>query len=307
MNLRRICVGIVIMLSLSSCMTPHKSLYEVPKHPPPPRKIENVNVALVLGGGGGRGIAHLGVLEVLEKHNIPIDLIVGTSAGSVVGAMYADYKDHKLLYQQLIKLRKWDFLDFSIADSLLFFSEMRGPVQGYYLEDFIVKNMTTHNIEDLKIPFIAVATDIEKERPYIFESGPIAIGVHASSAIPPVFTPVKVYGHVLVDGGVVEAVPVSIARRYNPKVVIAVDISINGGGTELNNMADVMNKAMSISYYTMSQMQSTKADILIHPNLNGYGTFDDHDNVYIHNLGKEAAIKKLPEIIAELRHKKIIN
>src|SRR5262249_46181885 len=157
-----------------------------------------------------------------------------------------------------------------------------------YLEDFIVKNMSTHNIEDLKIPFVAVATDIEREKAYVFESGPIAISVHASSAIPPVFTPVKAYGHILVDGGVVAAVPVDIAKQYNPKMIVAVDIATNGAGSKLNSMADLMEKAMSILYYTMSQMQSIKADVLIHPDLKGYGTFDDHDNKRVHDLGRDA-------------------
>jgi NTE family protein len=307
MKLKRVLISIIIMLNITACSTPPKLICELGDIPPPPRKIENVRVALVLGGGGARGAAHLGVLEVLEQHNIPIDLIVGTSAGSVVGAMYADYKDCRLLYDQLIRLRKWDLLDLSISDSLLFFSQLKGPVQGYYLEEFIAKNMTVNNVEDLKIPFIAVATDITNNKAYTFASGPIAIAVHASSAIPPVFTPVKAYGRILVDGGVIEAVPVQIAKNYNPKVVIAVDISTNGGDFKINNMADVVSKSMSISYYTMSQMQSAKADVVIHPNLSEYGTFDDCDNYKVYNLGKNAALRKLPEIIAELRRKKIMN
>ncbi len=307
MKLKIIFFPIIIMLNITACAVALKDSNELEATPPPPRKIENVNVALVLGGGGARGIAHLGVLEVLEEYNIPIDLIVGTSAGSVVGAMYADCKDHKTLYKKLIDLKTWDLLDLSLSDSLLFFSDLKGPVQGYYLEEFIDKNMCIKDIEKLKIPFVAVATDIESEKPYVFESGSVAVAVHASSAIPPVFTPVKAYGKLLVDGGVIEAVPVQIARRYNPKVVIAVDISTNGGGFELNNMMDIVSKSMSISFYAMSKMQSTKADVVIHPNLTDHGLFDDTNNYKVYQQGKNAALRKLPEIIAELRRKKIIN
>jgi NTE family protein len=292
---------ISVIIMMTSCASQPKILYNIPETPPPARKIENVNVALVLGGGGSRGIAHLGVIKVLEEHKIPIDLIVGTSAGSVVGAMYADYVDHDLLYQQLINLRKWDLLDISLGNSLTFFTDIKGPVGGCYLEQFLVTNMTTHNIEDLKIPFVAVATDIEKERAYLFESGPIALGVHASSAIPPIFSPVRAYGKILVDGGIIEAVPVRVAKKYNPKIIIAVDISTNGVGLSPVSMADVVSKSMTISYYTMSRMQSAGADVVIHPNLHEYGTFDDHANQIMYERGKNAALKKLPDILRRLR------
>lgn len=307
MKITNFIIGIILMLTLSSCASPAKKFFDLPNTPPPPREIKNVNVALVLGGGGSKGIAHLGVIEVLESHGIPIDLIVGTSAGSIVGAMYADHKDSKMLYEQLIAVKKWDLLDLSIADSLSFFSDIKGPVQGYYLEEFLVTNMTVNNIEDLKIPFVAVASDVEDESAYVFDSGPIAPAIHASSAIPPVFSPVRAYGKLLVDGGIIEPVPVRIAERYNPKVIIAVDISTSGKEYALGNMLDVTGKSLSIAYYTLSQMQAAKAHILIHPNLNGYGTFDDHANDAMYEIGRKAAYRKLPEIIHELKRKKLIN
>jgi NTE family protein len=308
MKISQLFVYILLMFTISSCApTTRPPIFTLPDTPPEPREIKDVNVALVLGGGGAKGIAHLGVIEVLEKHGIPIDLIVGTSAGSIVGAMYADYKDSKLLYDQLIKIKKWDLIDISFADSLSFFSELRGPAQGYYLEDFLVRNLTVNNIEDLKIPFVAVASDLEQENAYVFDSGPIAPAVHASAAIPPVFSPVKIYGKVLVDGGVVEPVPVRVAEKYNPKVIIAVDISTTGREYGMANMLDVTGKSLSISYYLLSQLQSSRAHVLIHPDLNGYGTFDDHANKEMYEIGRKAAIRKLPEIIMELRRKKIIN
>lgn len=255
---------------LTACAGP-RIFVTPPQTIPQERKIENVNIALALGGGGSRGIAHLGVLDVLERNGIPIDLIVGTSAGSIIGAFYADYQDSKLLHSTLINLKKWDILDLSIWDSIQFFTDIRAPIQGYYLEEFIVKNMTVNNIEELKIPFVAVATDLHTEKPFRISTGPIATAVHASSAAPPVFSPVKAYGKLLVDGGVVEPVPVNTARLHSPKVVIAVDISTLGKDYTGLTMYDMTMKSLHISYYTLSTLQSKSADVLIHPNTEGFG------------------------------------
>jgi NTE family protein len=292
-----------IILSLVAC-APTKYITP-PKHLPAPRKIEKVGVALALGGGGSKGFVHLGVIEVLEENGIPIDLIVGTSAGSIIGALYADYADSKLLKENILHINKWDILDFSIFHSLHFFVDVRGPVQGYYLEEFLVKNMTVNNMEDLRIPFIAVASDIENDRSVPISSGPVATAVHASSAIPPVFTPVKEYGMFLVDGGVTEPVPVATARQYNPKVLISVDISTPGDDLPLNNMWDVTNKSLYISYYQLSRMQSLGADVNIHPNLNGFGMFDDSQNLKLYEIGRAEALKAMPAILAELKKKGI--
>jgi NTE family protein len=273
---------------------------EPPSHPLKPREIKDVNVALVLGGGGVKGIAHLGVIEVLEKNGIPIDLIVGTSAGSIIGALYANYQDSTLLHENLIHLHKWDILDISIINTFRFFSALHGPIQGYYLEEFMVKNTTVNNIEELKIPFVAVATDLNCEKAFRISSGPIATAIHASSALPPYFSPIKAYGKILVDGGVVEPVPVPTAKLYNPKVIIAVDISTSGREYTLSTMWDVTNRSLYVSYYTLSQFLAKQADVFIHPPLEGYGTFDDGNNHKLYRIGKRAAIDKLPDILHAL-------
>ncbi len=297
-------LSILIILSLVACTAPRR-LITPPDRLPPPRKIENVNVAIALGGGGSKGFVHLGVLEVLEEYGIPIDLIVGTSAGSIMGALYADYADSQLLKENVLHISKWDILDVSLFDSLHFFIDVRGPVQGFYLEEFIVKNLTVNNMEDLKIPFVAVATDLENDRPIAISSGPVAVAVHASSAIPPVFTPVKEYGMFLVDGGVVEPVPVATARQYNPKVLISVDISTPGDDLPLNNMWDVSNKSLYVSYYALSRLQSLTSDVSIHPNLNGFGMFDDAHNQKLYEIGRQETLKLMPEILDELKKKGI--
>ena len=295
---------LLILFLATSCAAP-KHLIDIPDNPPPSRKIENVRIALVLGGGGAKGMAHVGILEVLEKYNIPIDLIVGTSSGSVVGAMYADTLDSKMIYNALIDVKKWDLLDVSLLDSFNFFSDFRAPVQGYYLQDFILKNILTYNIEDLKIPFIAVATELRSGYSYEFSSGPVALGVLASASIPPIFAPVMAYNKIFVDGGVLEPVPVSIAKQYHPQLIIAVDVTSPGRGLEVYNMLDVMNKSFYLNYYQLSKSQTTTADIIIHPDLSGFGIFDDDNNYKIYQLGKMEALKKMPEILQKIREKHI--
>lgn len=293
------------LLTLTACADNRKQFYDIPDKEPPPRKIENVNVAVVLGGGGAKGFAHLGVLSVLEEQNIPIDLIVGTSAGSIVGAMYASYTDAGLCYDAMVNVRKWDLLDVSIGDSFNFFSELMGPVQGYYLEKYIVETIPEYNIEDLSIPFIAVATDIVSEKPVAFSSGPVALGVKASSALPPLFSPVIAYGKLMVDGGVVQPVPVDIAKKYNPKLIIAVDISTSGKGQDLNNMMDLTYRSLSLSYYRLSKSEAKKADIVIKPAMDGFGMFDDDSKEDMYIRGREAAIAKLPAIMQEMQKRKL--
>jgi len=293
----------LIVFDLAGCV-PRRYIIP-PKQLPPPRKIENINVALALGGGGSKGFVHLGVLEVLEDNGIPIDLIVGTSAGSIIGALYANYADAKVLKDNIITLHKWDVLDFSLYDSMHFFIDVRGPIQGYYLEEFLVKNLTVNNIEDLKIPFVAVATDLHTSKSIALSSGPIPTAVHASSAIPAVFSPVQEYGMFLVDGGVIEPVPVETARSYGPKVLIAVDISNPGKDLPLYNMLDVFNRSLYLSYYELSRYQRSSADIIIHPDLDKYDIFEDEFSNELYELGRTETIKKLPEIRKMLKEKGI--
>lgn len=297
-------LAIFFMLLITSCAS-RLAEVEIPELEPEPRKIENVRVALALGGGGAKGIAHIGVLSVFEEHGVPIDLIVGTSAGSIVGAMYANYQDSKLLYDTLVRLEKWDLIDVSILDTVNFFNSLNGPIQGYYLQDFLIKNVSEYNIETLPIPFIAVATELKNGESYGFSSGPVALGVSASASIPPLFTPIQAYDKIFVDGGVLEPIPVLTAKKYNPKLLIAVDISTSGKELELENMLDVGNKSFYLTYYEFSRLQRMNADVVIHPNLTGFGIFDSSDNHKLYELGRQEALKQLPNILALLKKHKI--
>lgn len=298
-------IALVLIVLLSACST-SKPLVPVPSSPPPPPPLPEIQVALVLGGGGSKGMAHIGALEVLEDHGIPIDLIVGCSIGSAVGALYADNPDAKLLKSKLIGVKREHLLDPSIFESIQMFFSLKGMIRGYLYQKFLLKHLNTRDLESLKIPLVVVTTDLDTNHLYALRSGPIVPAILASSAIPPIFSPVKLYGKTLADGGVKAPVPVGVARQYQPKLVIAVDIGAPPPHDPLNNMLDVTYRAFWIFYYELSKVQASNADIVIHPNLYGFGTFDDGSrNLDVYNAGKKAALEMLPFIQQKLEYLKI--
>lgn len=278
---------------------------EVPEVPPTKLEQEKVQVALVLGGGGARGLAHIGVLEILEKEGIPIDLIVGTSAGAAVGALYCSFVDAQTIKSKLIHLNKWDLLDLSMCSIFKMVYDASGPISGYAMEKFFKDNLPHSQIEELKIPYAAVTVDIETSEPFVIKSGPIAPAVHASAAIPPFFAPVKLYGRTLVDGGVALPVPVVVAKEYNPKLIISVNISSPPKKGCLNGSIDLSYRSLAISYHLLSDMQAKEADIVIHPDLDGFGLFDDANKEEIYLRGLLAAQSAIPAIKEKLSELKI--
>lgn len=298
-KIRTIISSILIVLSLAQCTIVSKRA-TLPE-PTNLSKIENPRVALVLGGGGSKGFAHIGVIEVIEKHNIPIDLIVGTSAGSAVGALYADSKDIAKVKQILFKANNKQLLDFSFFETLKMLSGLSTPVLGQAYEDFINDNLSAKEFHNLKIPLVVVSVDALTGSKYLIKDGKVAPAVRASSAIPPIIAPVKIYGRTLIDGGVLEPVPVATAKKYKPQIIIAVDINNLPPQEMPKNSIELTYRALWLSYYQLSRMQSALADIDIHPNLNGHGTFEDHRKDELYLLGKKAAEQAIPQILYKLR------
>jgi NTE family protein len=264
-------------------------------HPPEPVPIKNIEVALVLSGGGARGVSHVGVLEVLQQNKIPIDLIVATSIGSVVGAMYADGICIDELKKRVMNLKREHLVNVQLGSATGIFIGRHGMSSGDKFKNFLLSNLRAKYFSELKIPFVAVATNINDFSAYEFRSGEIYHGIMASAAVPPIFPPVAVYGSEFIDGGVVEPTPVRIAKRYNPKMIIAVDIS-DRGMEKVNTMYDIINKSFYVMYYELSDMQASMADVVIHPNLNNFGMFDDNHHQELFSRGKEEALKMLPQI-----------
>lgn len=300
-SIRSTMILIIMVVTAFGCaQQPQKvARIKVPDLPPPITKpIQNVNVALVLSSGGFRGSAHIGVLEVLEENKIPIDLIVGSSAGSFVGAFYADEPNAIAIKQKLMRANFATLIDTSWISAIKSPFYPTGPIRGFALQRFMLTNMRSRDFNDLKIPLLVVATSIVSNQLEVMQTGPIIPAVHASMALPPYFSPVNVYEDSYVDGGILAPVPVAVAKLYNPKLIIAVDICKRPTRVEPENVFQVTTKAIDLSYYALAERQAKSADIVIRPDIRGYGPFDDEDVVEYYLAGRRAALLHIDEIKA---------
>ncbi|OYT12422.1 MAG: hypothetical protein B6I19_09815 [Bacteroidetes bacterium 4572_114] len=256
-------------------------------------------VALVLGGGAFHGMAHAGVIKVLEDAGVPIDLIVGTSAGSMVGALYADKPHIDSLVTLIKSTTARDVFDFSL------FRSREGFVSGRRLQSYLEKNLSVSEIEETIIPFVAVTTDIENGCTVALKAGPIAPSVNASCAIPGIFEPVKMYGTTFVDGGVIDNTAVDVAKEYNPKFIIAVSIMGFDTTVKLKNHKNVVLRAYHVASHRLTEAGLEQADLVIAPDLKGIPLMSGKDNEKMYKLGIEATKELLPDIKRMLKEKGI--
>ena len=281
---------IFFILALVSCI--HKQVPPAPTPvPPKPAKI-----AVVLGAGASKGFAHIGVLKELENHKIPIHMIVGTSAGSVVGCFYAYGYDAFRLQKMAMAIEKDDVIDWTIPNN--------GFIKGERLEQYINKSLHNTPIENLKIRFYAVATDFAAGEEVVFAAGNTGKAVRASCSIPGVFQPVKISGKTYVDGGVVSPVAIDVARRYGADVIIAVDISSGRDGTVPDGTIETILVSINIMYSKIAACQLPKADVVIRPKVGYIGSSDMTKRHEAILEGEKAAIEAMPaiqEIITRLR------
>jgi len=267
-------------------------------------EVQKPKIALVLGGGAARGFAHVGVIRVLEQEKVPIDMIVGTSVGSLIGAIYASDPNSFELEWTAFSLEKDNLIDYGVFSAIT----GMGPVKGEKLEEFVRNNVHVMNIEDLKIPFAAVATDLNRGTRVVIDHGPVAKAVRASSAIPGVFNPVAYQSRLLVDGGVVANIPIAVARERGADIVIAVDISENVTNFNITNAIDVMLQAVTIITSENAKYQKRQADVLISPAVGDVSMLDFTKKKMCMQAGIDAAQMAMPEIkskIAEWSKKKL--
>lgn len=249
-------------------------------------------IALVLGGGSARGFAHVGVIRVLEQEKIPIDLIVGTSVGSLIGAIYAyDFNSFELEWSAFT-LERDSVFDYDLRTVLT----GMGAAKGEKLEEFVKIKVPIANIEDLKVPFAAVATDLNRGTRVVLDRGPVARAVRASCAIPGVFPPVSHQGSLLVDGGVLDNLPVSAARDRGADIVIAVDISVNVVNDNITNLIEVIVQSVNIMAAENMRSRKMDADVLIAPDVRGVGMMDFGQKKRCMQAGIEATQRAMPEI-----------
>jgi len=280
----------VMSLLLMSCSVPSKTDSRQPVDFPRPQ------IALVLGGGAARGFAHVGVIRALEQEKIPVDLIVGTSVGSLIGAIYAHDRNSFELEWTAFSLEKDQIFDYGLLNALT----GMGLAKGEKLEAFVKSKVPVANIEELQIPYAAVATDLNRGTKIVLDKGSVAKAVRASSAIPGVFQPVEHQGKLLVDGGVIDNVPVSVAREKGADIVIAVDIGQQVNNFNISNVIDVMLQAITIMGAENAGVRKREADILIAPQIGDVGMLDFTQKKRCMQAGIEATHKMIPEIRSQI-------
>jgi len=263
-----------------------------PKKPEPPPPAKPV-IALALGGGGAaKGFAHIGVIKALEAQGIVPDIVVGTSAGSVVGAMYAAGKNGFELQSLAITLDESQVSDWSLPD--------RGVVKGEALAAFINKTVANAPIEKLPKKFGAVATDLASGEPIVFRSGDTGTAVRASSSVPGVFQPVAIRGREYVDGGLVSPVPVRFAQEMGATFVIAVDISNKPQASKTKSSLDILMQTFAIMGQSLNRSELPLADVVIRPDISQLASTDFKTRHLAVLEGEKAAAQALPTLKAKL-------
>jgi NTE family protein len=284
------CIFAILIMAIISCTLKETQPPPVVQPPiqPPPRLAK---IALVLGAGSSKGFAHIGVLKILESNKIPLHMVVGTSVGSVVGSLYAYGMDAFSLQKLAFSVEKGDVVDPLIIPS-------NGFIKGERLEEFINKSVNYTQMEKLKIPFYAVATDLEKGQEIVFGKGNTGTAVRASCSIPGIFRPTKISDKMYVDGGVVSPIPVEAAKRFGADVVIAVDVSSGIERTQPEGTIETILQSINIMYSKLGAIQLAKADVVIRPKVGHISSADFSKKHEAILEGEKAAIEALPQIMA---------
>ncbi len=248
-------------------------------------------VGLALGGGGARGFAHIGALRVLEQEKIPIDIVVGTSVGSLIGALYAD--QGRVLDAELSALQ---VTEEDLFDQTLLPLFQGGLVKGKRLEEFLRRTLRHPTIETMAVTYAAVAVDLDSGETKVFRSGDVAPAVHASCAIPGVFVPVTIGERTYIDGGVANPVPASVARELGADVVIAMAVPPPARKAPSRNQLAVAYQAVSLMAAEIGRLRAGEADVVIETQA-GKVDFDDFSQKRrLIEAGEAAARAALPAI-----------
>ena len=266
-------------------------------------------VGLALGGGGARGLAHIGVLQVLQEHRVPIDMIAGVSVGALIGALYAQSKDADVIEDVALQLDRKKL--FSLVDLTL---PRTGFIKGGKVRNLLRQIMGSDlAFSDLKIPLACVATDINVCGEVVIDQGSVLEALRASISIPAIFTVVKWKGRYLVDGGLVNPVPVSVAKRMGADFIIAVNVipdvaeRVHRADRERTerakepNIFNIIMQSIYIGTYSLVKSSMEEADIIIEPNVGHIGSGDFHHAQECILQGEMAAQASVPEIKKKLK------
>ncbi|MFJ3047796.1 patatin-like phospholipase family protein [Herbaspirillum chlorophenolicum] len=288
--------GTTTWLPGSSDAKPAESAAATPA-PPAATAPKKIRIGLALGGGAARGFAHIGVIKALESQGIDADIVAGTSAGSLVGALYAAGNDGFALQKLALQMDEATISDWSVP----FFAKVAGVLKGEGVQNYVNKALNNLPIEKFKIPFGAVATDLKSGQPILFQRGNAGIAVRASSAVPGVFQSVKIGDSYYVDGGLVAPVPVRFARQMGADFVIAVNISAQPEAQASASSLDVLLQTFAIMGQTINQYELKNADIVLQPSLGAMKGSDFASRNVAILAGEQAAMAAMPEIKRKLK------
>jgi NTE family protein len=256
----------------------------------PPVVPKVLHLGLALGGGAARGFAHVGVIQVLEEAGIQPDLVVGTSAGSLVAALYASGKNSAQLKRVAETMEEAEITDWMMP--IL----NRGALRGEALARYVNTQVGGRLIEQMKLPLGIVATDLHSGEPVLFRRGNTGSAVRASSAVPAVFQPVKIGAREYVDGGLVSPVPVRQARDMGANVVIAVDISTDPEGSPASDTFQILMQTFNIMGKSLNTVLLKDADVVVKPSLMGVKSADFAARRRSIEAGREAMLRQLPRL-----------
>ena len=256
--------------------------------PAPPRPPVPPRVGLALGGGAARGFAHIGVIQVLEEAGLKPDLVAGTSAGSLVAALYASGLSGAELAKLASQMDEGALTDWAFPG--------RGLLRGEALARFVREHTGGKLIEHMRLPLGIVATDLDSGEPILFRSGDTAAAVRASSAVPAVFQPVAISGREYVDGGLVSPVPVRFARQMGATLVVAVDISQAPEGAATGDPFKMLLQTFSIMGKSINRFELRDADVVLRPALAGMAGSDFKSRERAIAAGRQVALQMLPAL-----------
>jgi len=288
--MRRLTILLLAAL-LSACAAPPPA--PTPPIPTPvPVQKPPLKIALVLGGGAARGFAHIGVIKALEAQGIVPDMVVGTSAGAVVGALYASGMNGFDLQKQALQMEEDMVADWTLPN--------RGVLKGEAMQDFINQKVKNLTIQKMPKPLGVVATDLQSGEMVLFRTGNTGMAVRASSAVPGVFQPVEISGRDYVDGGLTSPVPAQSARTMGADFVIAVDISNVSRQDKLTGTLDVLLQTFSIMGHAISRHELEDANVVIRPKTSAVSSTDFEGRHLAILEGEKAAAAIMPELKARL-------
>jgi len=261
-----------------------------PTPAPPAAEKKVLHLGLALGSGAARGFAHVGVIQVLEEAGIQPELVVGTSAGSLVAALYASGKNAGQLQRVAETMEEAEITDWMMP--IL----NRGALRGEALARYVNTQVGGRLIEQMKIPLGIVATDLNSGEPVLFRRGNTGSAVRASSSVPAVFQPVRIGTREYVDGGLVAPVPVRQAREMGANFVIAVDISSDPQSNPASDTFDILMQTFTIMGKSLNNLLLKDADLVVRPSLSVVKSADFAARRKSIEAGREAMLKQLPRL-----------